>query len=482
MSDVSELTARIEGTVLVPGDDDYDTERSGFDLSVTQRPAVIVAATGTADVISAVRYAHDHGFPVAVQATGHGITVPADDAVLITTHGARAVDVDPGTRTARVQAGARWSEVIARAAPFGLAPLSGSAPGVGAVSYTLGGGVGVLGRRWGFSADHVAALEVVDARGVLRRVTEHAHPDLFWALRGGGGNFGVVTAMQIELVELAVIYGGGLFFPGEVAGTVLGALLATAAEAPDELSLSAALMVFPDLPTVPAALRGRFCCHARVTWCGPPDDGEAAIRPLRSVAAPLLDTVRPMPVTDIGTIHNDPTTPRPTNSRSVVAHTVDQRFVDTVLAHAGPDCPYVIELRHLGGALAREPAVPNAVGHRSGVFNVYTPAYPAAPGSPTAATVRASEGHLVDDLAPWSDGGALVNFLAGAHVSRDDVRACYSPDIWARLVEIKTTWDPHNIFRINHNIPPAGTATRRDPAPAVRTRGSTVTDLREGGG
>ena len=457
-ADPAALTAHVEGTVLGPDDDGYDEERTGFDLSVAQRPALIVVATAADDVVAAVRHARDRGLPVAVQATGHGITVPADDAVLITTHRVRAVTVDPTSRTAWVQAGSRWSEVIPEAARYGLAPLSGSAPGVGVVSYTLGGGVVVLGRRWGFAADHVRALELVDAGGVLRHVTAHEHPDLFWALRGGGGSFGVVTAMQIELVELTHVHGGGLFFPGEAARAVLGAVLATAAGAPDDLSLSVALMVFPDLPAVPPALRGRHCCHVRVTWCGHPDGAEAAVAPLRGVATPLLDTVRRMPVTEIGSIHNDPTRPIATNSRSSVLHTADEDLVDTVLTHATPDCPYIVELRHLGGALARQPAVPNAVGHRSGAVSVYTPSYPAPPQA--AAAVRESEGHLFDDLAPWSDGGALVNFLAGAHVTADDVRACYEPEIWSRLVEVKTTWDPGNTFRINHNVPPDVTPVR----------------------
>jgi hypothetical protein len=159
-----------------------------------------------------------------------------------------------------------------------------------------------------------------------------------------------------------------------------------------------------------------------------------------------------MPVTDIGTIHNDPVTPRATNSRSLVLHQVDADTVASILRHAGPQTPYVIEVRQLGGAFGREPAVPNAVGHRHGAVTVYATAYPHSTSQ--SASDGAAEQALLDDLAPWSDGGALVNFLAGPHVSPDDVRAAYEPDSWARLVEIKTTWDPDNVFRINHNIPP----------------------------
>jgi FAD/FMN-containing dehydrogenase len=212
---VGELARRVLGPVREPGDHGYDAELAGFDLAVPQRPVVIVGATGPADMVAAVRHARAVGLAVGVQATGHGITVPADNALLITTRRAASVRVDPSDRTAWLEAGAVWSRVLHEAAPFGLAPLAGSAPAVGAVSYTLGGGIGVLGRRWGFSADHVRRLDAITADGVLRRVTADEHPDLFWALRGGGGNLGVVTGMQIELVELAELYGGGLFFPGE---------------------------------------------------------------------------------------------------------------------------------------------------------------------------------------------------------------------------------------------------------------------------
>ncbi len=450
---IAELGRRVAGPVLRPGDDDYAVELAGFDLAVDQCPAIVVGATGPADVIAAVRYAREAGLAVGVQATGHGITVPADDALLITTHRADGVRVDPADRSAWLEAGAVWNRVLHEAAPFGLAPLAGSAPGVGAVSYTLGGGLGVFGRRWGFSADRVRRLDVVTADGESRRVTVEEHRDLFWALRGGGGNFGVVTGVQVELVELVELYGGGLFFPGEAAAEVLTALLAVGRDAPDEVSLSAALMVFPDLATVASAVRGRWCCHVRVSSTGTPQRCEQVIAPVRRAATPLLDTLRTMPVTDVGTIHNDPTTPRPTNTRSLVLHSADHETAAAVLRHAGPDIPFGIEVRQLGGALARGPVVPNAVGHRRGAVTVYTTAY-AHPGG-----LRASDGvaeqALLDDLTPWSDGGALVNFLAGAHVTPADVRAAYEPDLWTRLVEVKTRWDPGNVFRINHNVPPA---------------------------
>lgn len=211
-------------------------------------------------------------------------------------------------------------------------------------------------------------------------------------------------------------------------------------------------MAFPDIPAVTQALRGRWCCHVRVSSSGTPQRCEEVVATLRRAATPLLDTVRTMPVTDIGTIHNDPVTPRATNSRSLVLHSTEAATIATILRHAGPDTPYVIELRQLGGALAREPRVPNTVGHRTGAATVYTTAYP-HPTGPSASD-GTSEQALLDDLRPWSDGGCLVNFLAGPHVTPSDVRAACEPDRYAGLVETKTVWDPDNVFRINHNIPP----------------------------
>jgi hypothetical protein len=190
----------------------------------------------------------------------------------------------------------------------------------------------------------------------------------------------------------------------------------------------------------------------RISSSGTQARCEEVISPLRRAATLLVDTVRTMPVTEIGTIHNDPTTARATNSRSLVLHTADDDTVATILRHAGRHTPFVVEIRQLGGALSREPAMPNAVGHRHGAVTVYTTAYP-HPTGPAAAD-GAAEQALLDDLCPWSDGGAMVNFLAGPHVTPADVRAAYEPDRWTRLVEIKTAWDPDNIFRINHNIPP----------------------------
>jgi FAD/FMN-containing dehydrogenase len=450
----SELAGLVAGPVETATTPGYEQECDAFDRAVPQRPAIVVGAAAEPDIVAAVRFGRDHGLGVGVLATGHGLTVPIGGGLLIGTRRLGEVTVDAAARTARVAAGATWASVVTQAARSGLAPLCGSAPGVGAVSYTLGGGLGPLGRRYGFAADQVRQIDLVTADGEVRQVTPGSYPDLFWAVRGGGGNFGIATSLVVGLFPVAELYGGGLYLPGEAGADVLRAFLACAREAPDELTLSAAVMTFPPLDAVPPPLRGRFACHVRVSYCGAPAEGEALIRPLRQVAPLLLDTVRVMPFTDVGTIHNDPTTPTATMSRTLVLRAADDRMVDTLLASVGPGSPFLVEVRQMGGALGRPPPVPNAVGHRGGAFNLYATAYPNPAGLHQAGQ---AEQRLVDALEPWSDGGALVNFLAGPHVTPDHVRAAYAADDYQRLVRTKNSWDPGNTFRFNHNIPPGRT-------------------------
>src|SRR5664279_963419 len=256
----------------------------------------------------------------------------------------------------------------------------------------------VLSRRFGFGADHVRTIEVVTADGELRRVTAEDSPDLFWAMRGAGSNFGVVTSIEVDLVAVPELYAGGLFFSGDQRADVLAAFVQCASTVPDALSLSVAVYTFPDLPGLPAAVRGRHCCHVRVTYQGPAAEAETFLGALRGSGSVLLDTVRSLPLTEIGTIHNDRTAPLDVHSRSLVLRRLDSALAHTVVAHTGPDAASLVELRHLAGALGRPPAVANAVGHRGGVANMFTTAYPA--DDHTFADTE--QQRLLDDLEPVS--------------------------------------------------------------------------------
>ena len=439
------------GPVLAPDDAGYDAERRGYNLSVDQRPALIVGAAGVADVVASVRCATAHGLAVAVQATGHGPTVPAnDDTLMITTSRMTGIEVDPVSRTARVEAGVRSGALVAAAAEHGLAPLNGSAPDVGVVSYHLGGGVALMSRQFGYAVDHVRALEIVTAEGDLRRVTAEADSTsdtaLFWALRGGGkGRFGVVVALEIALHPVSRLYGGGMHFAAERTTEVLHAYAEWTRTVPEEMGSSILLIRMPDLPFLPDELRGRYVSHVRFVFTGDATDGERWVAPFRALG-PLTDTVREMPYADVGTIHAEPTAPVAFHARNSMLRSLDTGAVDMLLALAGPDAhaPYLVELRHLGGAAARPGAVPSALGQRDAGFCLYSGGTVADDG---VGALRTALARLHEAMAPWSTGGACLNFLAGPDVTEEQVRSAYSETDLDRLAEVKRHVDPDDTFR-----------------------------------
>lgn len=424
-----------------PGEPEYDAERTGFNLALDHRPELIVAATGPADVEAAVRRAAGGGLPVAVMASGHGPSVPADGAVLISTRRMDGVRIDPDARTARVEAGTPWHAVVDAAARHGLAPLNGTHPNTGVVGYTLGGGIALLGRQFGYAADRVRWLDVVGADGHTRRVDADSDPDLFWALRGGKGNFGVVVAMEFDLFPIPRLYAGGLYFAPEAAADVLHAYLEWTRTAPEELASSILL----------ARLPPGYVVHLRLTYPGPAEEAEPIIAPLRELGPRLDDTVRDMPYTDVASIHHEPTDPMPAYDRSLLLGELDSQAADAILGQAGPEAnaSYILELRHLGGAFARPPEVPSAVGGRDGAFSLFS-ASGFAPDRLEDA--RREHDALHAAVAPWSTGGAVLNFMGIDDATPDRVRAAFATKDFARLQELKAQYDPDDLFRINHRI------------------------------
>lgn len=276
MSSLDGLVARLKGEVFTPEDAGYARELAGFNRIARHRPDVVVVARSAEDVSTAVSFAAREGLPVGAQATGHGIAAPASGGVLVATRRMNAVAVDPLTRTAYVEAGAQWHQVISAAAPHGLAPLNGSSPLVGVVGYTLGGGLGPLGRQFGFAADHVTRIEVVTADGSVRQVTRDRYPELFWALRGGKGNFGIVTGLWFGLMPVRRLYGGGIYFPGERAAQLLRTWRQWTATVPEEMTSSVSLLRLPDVPDVPEFLRGTFAAHVRIAFTGLSGEGSGS--------------------------------------------------------------------------------------------------------------------------------------------------------------------------------------------------------------
>jgi len=453
------------------GDAGYDALRSGFNIALDHRPELIIDATNPADVIAAVKEAAETARPVGVMNTGHGPSVAADAAVLVRTGRMRRVEVDPVRRTARIEAGAVWRDVIEPAAAHGLAPLNGSSPAVGAVGYALGGGVGLLARRFGFAADHVRSMDVVTADGQLRHVTASADADLFWALRGAGANFGVVTAMEVDLFPVSSLLGGELCFGSEVSQEVLHAYASWAREVPEALASSLLLLSYPEDPAVPPQLRGRHITHLRIAFTG--EDlakGEQCVQRLRRIGPPVLDTVRVMPYADIGTIHHEPTEePVPAFDRNILLREFDSDAALVLSKHAGPaaEAPFLTELRAWGGALSRPSAVPNAVGGRNAAFSLLAI-------SDRSADNRTRRDDLLTAMSPWAHrqphssecprtagvtGMTFTNFAGVEDSSLDAVRRAYLPEDFRRLQAIKAVYDPHNMFRINFNIPPQRSAS-----------------------
>lgn len=422
---------------------DYDIERTGYNLAVPHRPSRIVAARDVGDVIAAVRYAADHDLPVAVLATGHGPARSADDAMLINTSRMTDLTIDAGTRRARVGAGVRGGALVAAAAAHGLAPLNGSSPDVGVVSYHLGGGVGMMGRGLGWAVDHVRALEIVTPDGALQRVTPTENPDLFWALRGAGrAAFGVVVSLEIDLHPVRRIHGGGMHFVGDDIPRALHAYVDWTSTAPEAMGSSVLLFRMPDFRGVPAPLRNRFVAHLRFAFTGPAKEGERIVQPFRALH-PKTDSVTEIPYSAIGSIHAEPTTPVAFHGRNTMLRGLDHTAASTLLQHAEHG-NFLVELRHLGGAFGRPGAVPSALARRDGRFVLY------AGGSGDRSTVAPELEALLTAMSPWNTGGTCISFLSGPDVSAETLASGYLPEDVARLARLKQQIDPANMFRFHH--------------------------------
>src|SRR5918995_2122132 len=364
---VEELRARLQGALLRPGEEGYDEASRAWNLNAHQNPAAVVMAEGAEDIVAAVRFARDEGLGIGVMATGHGVGTPADGGLLVNTSLMRAVRVDPATRTARVEAGALWKDVIPVAHAHGLATLAGSAPHVGVVGYTMGGGFGWLGRRYGLNSAGVTEATVVTANGESLRVRPDEHEDFFWGLKGGGGNFGIVTSLHFRLYPLATVFGGSVFYPVERAREVLNAYARWSAGLPDEMTTAVAFMNIPPLPRLPETLRGRSVVVVKGACAGEkPKDGEEMFRTVREgFGDPIVDTFGPMPVAQMDKISMDPVDPLGVIQHAELLTDLSPGAVDALVrvAGAGSGSPLIIlEIRQLGGALSRAPEHLNLLG------------------------------------------------------------------------------------------------------------------------
>jgi len=444
--DVDDLRSRVHGPVYAAGDDGMAAEVATWNVAVTHTPAVAVGATCAADVAAAVSWATAHGLTVAVQATGHGPVRNAAGSLMISTRRMQGVTIDRMRGTARIEAGVKWAKVLEAAAPFGLTGLCGSSSDVGVVGYTLGGGLGSLGRTYGFSADSVLSVEMVTADGALRTVCAEQEPELFWAVRGGKGNFGVVTAIELQLVPVRSVLGGGIFFAGKDAASVLHAFRQWAPTLPEEVGTSIAILRLPPLDEVPPPLRGQTVVHLRYVYAGEDSaEGERLVEPMRSAGEVLLGFLHPLLTTELDSVHMDPTDPMPGWEKGMQIGELTAEAVDALLCAAGPqlDIPLVmVELRLLGGALARQPQVPNAVAGRGGAYQVLAIGL----ALPELAQVVPALGKgVLAALEPWRVPGCVTNFLGDVE-GPAEVAAAYPADVAERLQAIKRAVDPGRVF------------------------------------
>ncbi|GGE97608.1 FAD-binding oxidoreductase [Mycetocola zhadangensis] len=443
-TDVTSLRAALTGEVFERGDEGMAAAVAAQNTLVVHDPDIAVAVADEADVSTAVRFAAEHDLPVTVQATGHGAWRPVASGLIILTSSLNSVSVDENERIATIGAGARWSAVIDKAAPFGLAPITGSSPHVGAIGYTLGGGLGPLSRSHGFTADWVRGFRVVLADGSVAAATPAENPDLFWALRGGKGGLGIVTEMRLELVPLRTLYAGSLLFDTPNIETALRTWVDWTRTAPDTVTTSIALLSMPPIDEVPELLRGKFLLSMRFAYPGGPAEGARLLEPLRQAAPVYLDGVTEIPATAMGSIHADPDQPSPIWDLGLLLGHIDQDFVTELLASFGPDAnsPFVAtEIRHLGGATYRDVDGGSAVGGRTGAFTltligVVPPLFERMPVVANAFLERVRR-----FISPETN----INFSARVETP-DHFAQAWPPETFERLAQVRATYDPEGLF------------------------------------
>ena len=447
--DVAPLRSACTGGVLAPGDGGFDEARQAFNLMIDQRPAAVAMPANTDDLMNVVRFAREHGKRVAPQRTGHNAGPLGDlsDTILVKTDAFAEVEIDQDARRARVGGGARWQDLVPRASELGLAALHGSAPDIGIAGYTVGGGMGWYARKHGLAANSVTAAEVVTGEGELVRTDADNEPDLFWALRGGGGNFGVVTALEFELYPIGEVYAGILFFPFERATEVLQAWLAWVPGLPDEVTSVGRLLQFPPIDEIPEVVRGRSFAVVEAVCLLSEGDASELLRPLRDLG-PEMDTFATVPPAALAELHMDPPMPVPYLSTHELLGEVSPEAMDEFLAVTGPGSgsPLLsVEWRHTGGAMARSEPGSGVLASVPGSFLAFGVSM--TPDESVANLVQGHLDKLSEALAPYRCGRYL-NFVEEVC----DPREAFSEEDCRRLEAIKAEHDPDNVFHANHQV------------------------------
>ena len=451
------LRATVRGPVVAPDDPGYDEARTVMYGGLDRRPAALVRAADADDVAKVIAFVKENGLELAVRSGGHSAAghSSTDGGIVLDLRDMKRLEIDVEARTAWAETGLTAGEFTSEANRHGLATGFGDTGSVGIGGLTLGGGVGFLVRKHGLTVDNLLAADIVTADGDLIRVDATAHPDLFWAIRGGGGNFGVATRFQFRLSPVDRVVAGMLLLPA-TARTVAG-FVAEAESAPEELSTIANVLNCPPLPFVPAEFHGNLVIMAQVCYAGDAETGQRVLAPFRGLATPIADMVQEMPYPGLFP-PEDPDYHPTAVGRTMFVDCIDQDAAQAVVdrLQASDATLRVAQIRVLGGAIARVPADATAFAHRSGRIMVNVAAFYDGPEDRTRR--QAWVDALTADLRQGDDG-AYVNFLADEGAGR--VRAAYPGRTWDRLAEVKRRYDPTNLFRLNQNVPPAAAA----PAP-----------------
>src|SRR3954453_22964920 len=452
---VDELRERLTGEFVTPEDANWDQERLAWNLAVDQRPAAVAIPETVEDIVEVVRYARANGYRVAGQSTGHNahpLAEGLEHTVLVKTHRMRDVQIDPAARVARVEAGALWMDVTYPAGEHGLAPLAGSSPDVGVAGYSLGGGISWLARKYGLAAGSVIGIELVNAHGDIVRASAVENPDLFWAMRGGGGSFGIVTHIEMRLYPVKELYAGWLIFPMERAEEVLTAWREWVDTVPDEVTSVGRLLQVPPLPDIPEPLRGRRLVVVEAAMIMDEAEATMLLKPLRRLG-PEMDTFATIPASGLQELHMDPPQPVPGMGDHMLLRDLTRAGIENVVEVAGAKStsPLLsIEFRHLGGALGRVEPGSGATASLDAAFAVFAVGMTMDPVM--TAAVSAYLPVVKQALARYDSGREYLNFAE----HRTDVRRLWPADTYTRLREVKGAHDPRDIFRANHQLPPAG--------------------------
>ncbi len=441
-----------EARIVRHGDDGWDAARATFNTLIDQRPEAAALPADAREVAEAVRHARARGLRVAPQATGHnaGPLGSLGGTLLLNVSRLDEVSIDAAARRVRVGAGVRWKQVVPALSELGLAALHGSSPEVGIAGYSLGGGMGWLARRHGLQTNSVTALELVTAEGELVRTDADHHPELFWALRGGGGNFGVVTAIEFAVHPVTDLYAGQMFFPMERAAEVLHLWNDSLPSLPRELMSWVSLLRFPDMEIVPPPVRGRDFAIVIAAFLGDEADGRDLLAPIRALG-PEMDTFAPVPPIGLAEIAMDPPDPLPYETSHHLLGDMPPAAIDALVERVGADSGSpltLINLRHMGGALAE--AAPGAGARATLPGTVSLLALGVIPHESLDAPVRQALGDVHRTMAPWR-AGDYPNFVEVP----TDASGFFDAATWQRLRAVKSEWDPSDLFRGNHHVPPA---------------------------